>query len=423
MHSVVIDEPYEFVPPYRGRFWAWAFGRFVLPQFLKRTYGIASFDVQGLDILRESIKARHGVILCPNHCRPSDPMLMGLLVRHSACYVYAMASWHIFKESPLQGIIARRMGGFSVYREGIDRQSLDTAIDIVSHAERPLIIFPEGVISRANDRLLTLMDGVSFIARMAAKKRTKQNANQRVVIHPVAVRYKLLGDLETSVSGPLAALEQRTFWKTHEHLPIRQRISQLGQALLAAREIECLGQPQAGSLSCRMARLIDAVLHPQELEWLGIRRSGDVASRVKDLRTAMLPEILQGHLTSEEKKRRWRQLTDSYYLQCLSMYPPEYLDDGVRGVATPERYAETVHRLEEDLTDLVTIRPEWHATIQIGEPIEVDGAARRSRGEADPLMENLRQRMLGLLGVQDWWPPTPVETCADSVDACDSSHQ
>lgn len=416
MHNVIIEEPYEFIPPYRGRFWVWAFRTFYLKRFLRKSYGIHSWSIEGLDRLRSSLKARHGILLCPNHSRPSDPMLMGLIVKETPCCLFAMASWHIFKQSRLEGFIANRVGGFSVYREGLDRQSLDASVEIVSSAERPLVIFPEGVISRCNDRLLSLMDGVAFVARLAAKRRAKVDPRRKVVIHPVSIRYELIGDLDLSVSPVLSRLEQRTFWKTHEHLPLRQRIAQLGQALLAAREIECLGQPQSGSLASRMATLIDAVLHPQEKEWLGQCRAGDVISRVKDLRSAMLPVLLNGSLAEDKRRECWRQLTDSYYLQCLSMYPPNYLDEDVRGPVTRERFAETVHRLEEDMTDFTTVRPEWHVRIQIGDPIEVDPAQKRARGQNDPLMETLRDRMLSLLGVSDWWPPVSV-TSVDSAGA------
>lgn len=409
MHKVIIEEPYRFIPPHRGKLWSWVFRTLLLRRFLRSAYGIAGWEVSGLQHLRESLSAGHGVILCPNHSRPSDPMLMGVLVKETPCYVYAMASWHIFKQSRLEAFIANRIGGFSVYREGLDRQALETAVDIVTTAERPLIVFPEGVISRSNDRLLGLMDGVAFIARAAARKRARQAADRRVVIHPVAIRYRLAGDPEATIGPVLSRLEQRTFWKSHEHLPTRARIAQLGQALLAAREIECLGQPQTGPLFRRMQHLIDSVLHPQEEEWLSRRRYGDVISRVKDLRTAMLPALLQGNLSPEERQRRWRQLTDSYYLQCLSLYPPGYLDDGVCGTVTPERVVETVHRLEEDMTDQVTLRPEWHVHLQVGEPLPVEHSGRQPR-QADPLMLTLRQNMLNLLGVSDWWPPQDVAT-------------
>jgi hypothetical protein len=91
------------------------------------------------------------------------------------------------------------------------------------------------------------------------------------------------------------------------------------------------------------------MLHPIEKQWLDGARVGDVIVRVKDLRSVILADLLKGTLTPEERTSRWRQLTDCYYAQTLSMYPEGYLDSGVRGNLTPERIVETVQRLEEDL--------------------------------------------------------------------------
>ncbi|MCA9064925.1 MAG: 1-acyl-sn-glycerol-3-phosphate acyltransferase [Planctomycetaceae bacterium] len=406
MHNVVIEEPYEFIPPHRGRLLSWAF-RYYLPTLLRKKYGVAEWTIDGLEHLREAIAAGHGIILCPNHCRLSDPMLMGLLCRETPCHVYTMASWHVFKQNPTESFIVRRLGGFSVYREGMDRQALDTSIEIVTSAERPLIIFPEGAVSRGNDRLLPFMDGVSFIARMAAKKRARIRDDARVVVLPVAVRYRLLRSVDEAVHPVLERLEQRTFWKTQQHRTLRERISLLAQALLAAREIECLGQPQSGRLTDRVQQLIDIVLQPQEREWLGAARTGDVVTRVKDLRTAILSRLLKKDVDQAERDRWWRQLTDAYYVQCLSLYPSDYLVHGANGKVTDERIVETVHRLEEDMTDSTTIHPEWRAEFRIGQPMTIDPDQKRSR-DGDTLMNDLRQRMLDLLGVQDWWPPQGV---------------
>ncbi len=143
MHRVVIEEPYKFVPPYRGRWLSWLF-RLWLKPYVRNAYGVVSYSYEGIEHLRESIRQKHGIILCPNHCRDSDPMLIGMLCRKTPTHVYSMASWHIFKQSAIETFVVRRLGGFSIYREGLDRQALDTAVDIVTTAERPLIIFPEG---------------------------------------------------------------------------------------------------------------------------------------------------------------------------------------------------------------------------------------------------------------------------------------
>ena len=77
------------------------------------------------------------------------------------------------------------MGAFSIHREGLDRQAVDEAVNILHKAERPLLIFPEGISTRTNDHLMGFMDGPAFIARTAARRRAKDNLGQ-VVIHPVA---------------------------------------------------------------------------------------------------------------------------------------------------------------------------------------------------------------------------------------------
>ena len=141
MHRVVIEEPYKFVPPYRGRLLSWMF-RLWLKPYLRKAHGVVRCTYEGLDHVRDRLKAGHGILLCPNHSRDSDPMLIGMLCRKIPSHVFSMASWHIFKQSPLEAFIVRRLGGFSIYREGLDRQSLDTAIQIVTNAERPLVIFP-----------------------------------------------------------------------------------------------------------------------------------------------------------------------------------------------------------------------------------------------------------------------------------------
>ena len=109
----------------------------------------------------------------------SDPLVLQALSHRLRQPFFVMASSHLFRGSRLLAFILRRLGAFSVYREGIDRQAVQKAIDILVDAKRPLVIFPEGALSQANERLNALMDGVSFIARTAAKKLERQTGDNR----------------------------------------------------------------------------------------------------------------------------------------------------------------------------------------------------------------------------------------------------
>lgn len=319
-------------------------------------------------------------------------MAMGLLDKELGIYHYTMASWHVFKQDWFSAFMARRLGAFSVYREGMDRQALGCAIDILTNAERPLVIFPEGVISRTNDRLGVLMEGTAVIARAAAKKRAKSDPPGEVVIHPVAIRYMFLGEVVSAVTPVLREIEQRLTWQPQDHRPLIPRIRRIGMALLCLKEVEYLGNTQPGSMYTRIERLIDHLLGPLEEEWLGEVRKGDVVSRVKDLRGAIVADLVDGEIDADERDRRWRQLADCYLAQQLSFYPRDY----IRPDGPPERLLETVERFEEDMTDSARVLGPLKIIIEIGEAIPV--APTRTRGaKVDPLMAELESRLTAML--------------------------
>lgn len=407
MQKVVFDEPYEFVPPYHGKFWSWAVGVY-LPRLVRKRFGINGWTTHGLEHLRESLKAEHGVILCPNHSRGSDPVLIGAITTETPCHAFAMASWHVFKQSWLETFICHRIGGFSVYREGLDRKALDTAVEIVTTGERPLVIFSEGVISAANDRLMPLMDGTAFIARAAAKKRQKQSPDSKVVIHPANFQYQHHGDPEQLLPPVLDRLESRVFWQPQSDLPLLPRIERLRLAIQSAREIQWLGENLTGTPEERIDCLVNSILQRHEEEWIGRKRKGDVIGRVKELRTAILTDMVKGKVDDAERKRRWRHLTDVYYAQCFSLHVAGYLDEDVEPLRFNHRLFETVERLEEELTDQVTNYHDLHVTVRVGEAIEVNPTRQKSP-DGDPVMNQLRTQMLALMGQEDRWPFQPVE--------------
>jgi hypothetical protein len=303
-----------------------------------------------------------------------------------------MASAHLFMQGRLKRFLLRWAGAFSIYREGMDREALKCAIDIVAGARRPLVLFPEGVISRHNDRLNPLMEGTAMIARSAAKQRAAAKTPGKVVVHPVAIRYCFEGNLEATIEPMLEAIEQRLTWQTQRNLPLVDRIVKIGGALLALKEIEFLGAPQPGDLSTRIQGLIDHLLLPIEAVWLKGRREMGVVGRVKALRTALLPDLVAGSLSAGEQEQRWELLAKLYLAQQLAFYPAGYFQP----IPTPERILETVERFEEDLTDQVRTVSPLRAVVEVGEAIEA--STERTRGvDGDPLMNGIQESLEAML--------------------------
>jgi 1-acyl-sn-glycerol-3-phosphate acyltransferase len=394
--TVVSEKQYTFVPPRDSRFWPWFVGTW-LHLYLKRANGIESWEIQGAEKLRASIDAGHGILLVPNHCRMTDPPSLGLLVTQLHQNIYVMASSHIFMESRLQRWLLPRVGAFSVYREGMDRESLKTAVNILATASRPLVIFAEGVVTRTNDRLITLQDGVAFMARTAAKQAAQQNPEKKVVIHPLALRYVFRGDVEKVLAPMLTKIETRLSWLPRDGQPLLARIVSIGHALLALKEIEYFGAAQSGRIPERLQKLMGQVLGPLEAEWIKGQVDSDGVQRVKNLRKAILPDLIAGELDETERARRWKQLFDLEVAQQLYHFPPDYLGSN----PSPERMIETVERYEEALGNASPeVRGPFHLKFQIGDAIPVN-PVRDRRAPSDPLMDQLRASLTSMLGIHD----------------------
>jgi 1-acyl-sn-glycerol-3-phosphate acyltransferase len=359
---------------------------------LKKAEGVVAHEVRGIERLKESMAAGHGILLTPNHPRTADPVSMGFLAQEARCHVYAMASWHLFHQDWLSAWAIRMMGGFSVNREGVDRQAISTAIDLLTQARRPLIIFPEGATSRINDRLQALLDGVAFIARSAAKKRARLSPPGKVVVHPVGIKYFFSGDIHKVADDVLTDIEHRFTWQPQRELPLLSRIGKVGSAILGLKEIEYFGQIQTGRLGERLKGLMDHLLGPIEQEWFGKVQTGHAVPRVRNLRQKILPEMVAGRVDKTERARRWKQLADIYLAQQLSCYPPDYLAQN----PSVERVLEIIEKFEEDLFDVARRHGHLKVVLQIAPAIEV--SPERVRGEpVDPLMTEIERSLQGMI--------------------------
>ena len=134
MQNIVIAKAYRFVPPRFSPFWARLI-QWYLPTHLRNSFGITSWECVGAEHIVSSLNAGSGVLVASNHCRPCDPMVLGLLSREIARPFHVMASWHLFMQNRVLSFVLPRIGGFSVYREGLDRESLKCATRI--SAEKP----------------------------------------------------------------------------------------------------------------------------------------------------------------------------------------------------------------------------------------------------------------------------------------------
>ena len=396
MQNIVILEPYRFVPPYRSRFWSRLLVRVLLRPYLHHFYGLERFECIDGEKLRTSLDDGCGILVISNHIRPCDPMACGYLTRVVRQPMYCMASRHVFENAWIDRVLSRRCGAFSVYREGIDHASLQFAVQSLVEPDRPVIIFAEGSAGRMNDRVQPMLDGSALIARTAARRRAKQQPPGKVVVHPLAFKYFFRGDLVAAVEPVLSGIERQLNWPVHNGSELLPRIRQIGLELLAQQEIKYLGkaQPEQSNPRClhdRLEGLIEAMLAPLEKRY-ATTGGRSVYIRVQQVRTKLLPDLIAGRLTAEEETERHEQLKLLYDAQEMACYPRDYLGQH----PSAERVLETVEKLEENLTDRVTVHRPFDCVMQVGDAIEVS-PHRLRKSTPEKLVESTRDKPLASL--------------------------
>jgi len=384
MQNIVILKPYRFVPPYRNRFWSRLLVRLLMRPYLRRFYGIKRFECIDGEKLRTSLDAGHGILIVSNHVRQCDPMACGYLTRVVRHPMYCMASRHVFENAWIDRVLSRRCGAFSVYREGTDHASLQFAVQSLVEPDRPVVIFAEGSAGRMNDRVQPMLDGSALIARSAARRRAKQNPAGKVVIHPLAFKYFFRGNLRETVAPVLRSIERRLEWPNDDEGDLLARIRRVGSELLRRQEIKYLGKAQREMsrgvcLHARIEPLIESMLSPLEKRYAtGGGRSTYI--RVQQVRTKLLPDLIAGNLTDAETTGRRTELETLYWAQEMACFPRDYLGDN----PTTERILETVERLEENLTDRVTVHRPFDCVMKVGDSIEVPTQRERPAERNEP---------------------------------------
>ncbi|QDT02677.1 Acyltransferase [Rubripirellula lacrimiformis] len=436
--TVVLDRPYQFVPPHRGNAWPSFIQTFrIVDLYLARKEGVVQHECRGLDHWRASKQRGDGILLAPNHCRYADPLVIGWPARQLGSHVFAMASWHLFNVGAFDSFAIRKMGGFSINREGSDRASLEMAIEVLAAAERPLILFPEGTTNRTNDVLKPLLEGVAFIARAAARRRDKECGGQ-LVMHPIAIKYLCVGKINDWAQTQLSQLETHLGWRRPVGASILDRTIRLAEGLLALKEIEYFGTSQTGDLRTRRDRLILHILQQSELR-LGLFPAADTHADGARLGDSVSSDSVKGHLASagpsgltvesfatraefdsdiRSRVRVIRTETVTQYFRCigegaadqlqeryqresraanlaqdLMSYPDCYLD---ADQVTDTRIVETIQRMQETFFGRADVRVPLKAVIQCDEAIVVP-PQRAPRGQTDPIMDQLGSRLTSLV--------------------------
>ena len=360
------DLPYTFRPP-RVKHWlrplALAINRSV---HLQRKYRIESIHGEGFAQVQKLSGDGHSLLLAPNHSDHSDPhVIMELASRHGL-KPFFMGAREIFEVSPLAGWSLQSVGVFSVDRDGPDLSAIKTAITLLERGTEPLVMFPEGEIYHHHRRLDPLHEGVASILLKAA---ARLKDGRKAYLVPVGLRFFHDPAVEATFRDRLSTLEDRIGWTPKPAMPLDDRIVRLAIGVLSLKETEFLGQAGSGGIQDRLTQLCENLLANVEARYPRDARAATPPERVRALRFRIRRRLLD--TDSQPSPAEREILLDDLDRVFSALQAHSYIGDYVTVDPTPDRRAEMIMKLEEDLLGFPSYPVARTARVTAGEPIPV----------------------------------------------------
>ena len=397
MHRLPLaDElPYQFYPPKVSRFWTTVGGP-VIRHLMRKRSRVESIEFQGVEHLRDLIGKGDGILLAPNHCDHGDCPVTFELGRKLGLPFCYMAAYQIF--AGVNRWFLPRLGAFPVDREGSDLRAYKAGVEVLTKAEHPLVVFPEGEIYHMADRLTPLREGAAALAVTAARRLA--DAGKTAWIVPAAIKYRFLDGFDPlpALHELMTDLEARFTWWPDPKKALMERLYAYAGALIALKEMEYFGEARPGPLKDRIAALRTHILDTLDLRHFGKPHADPVPVRVKDLRHACLEALANPDTTPERVHELRGELNDLFVAVQLYSYPGDY----VRQCPTVERVAEILTKFEQDVLGPAMALPRGprRAIMRLGPPINVGERLKvggKPRAIAGSLTNDLESRIQGLL--------------------------
>ncbi|ESA37045.1 acyltransferase [Leptolyngbya sp. Heron Island J] len=325
------------------------------------------------------------VVYVCNHPTMEDGMvLFGLAARAGQLWHYIVAR-ESFKG--LQGRFLQWMNCYSIRRGLGDRASIAQTLSLLKQPHAQVVIFPEGGCSYQNDTVMPFRSGAIQMPLQVIAQLTKKMPDVDLYVVPISLKYRYTEPMTAVIAATLQGLEQELGLVPADPDDFYQRLLAIAAIIITRIETEFgLTSAPEQDWNDRIKRLRHHVIAQCEQQ-LNLESNGaPIRERVYRV---------QALLESEEPKTVAED--DALYWTTVRLLNFDAIYDGyVAADPTPERFLDTLMRLEREVYQIEHIQPKAHrqAIFRVGTPINlkdyVQDFRRDKAGTVNRLTEQLR---------------------------------
>ncbi|MEL7511261.1 MAG: 1-acyl-sn-glycerol-3-phosphate acyltransferase [Cyanobacteria bacterium J06554_3] len=332
------------------------------------------------------------VFVC-NHPTMEDGITLFVLSARLGQLFHYIVAYEAF--AGLMGWFIQRLGCYSIRRGLGDRASISQTLSLLKAPRCRLVIFPEGGCSYQNDTIMPFRPGaiqlpMSVLSQLAKKAESPEKIPDVYVV-PISLKYRYMQPMERVIENTISHLEdalniptqagsQSTGSQSNSNY---QRLRKIAHQVILRIETEA-NLPHEGTLDWnqRIDRLRQIFVRKCESA-LNIQPNVNDPLRERVYRVQALLEDLEttGDLTVQVNATQEARMGEAntispqdVYWNTVRLLNFDAIYDGyVAEAPTPERFLDTLMRLEREVFHLEQARPKAprKACFYIGDPINL----------------------------------------------------
>ena len=351
----------------------------VLQQLYRCGLVVADDDVAKLRAIEEA-----RVVYVCNHPTMEDGMvLFGLAARVGQLWYYIVAR-ESFKG--LQGKFLQWMGCYSIRRGLGDRSSIAQTLSLLKHPQSRVVIFPEGGCSYQNDTVMSFRSGAIQMPLQVMAQLAKKEPDTDLYIVPISLKYRYTEPMTAVIEQTLQGLEQKLDIVPSDLQNFYQRLLAIAALVIDHIETEfgLVSTPEQ-DWNQRISQLRNHVITQCEQQ-LDLQPNGaPIRERVYKI---------QALLEAEESTTAAEY--DALYWTTVRLLNFDAIYDGyVAANPTPERFLDTLMRLEREVYQIEHIQPKAHrqAIFRVGDPINLKHYVNDFRNDKTGTVSRLTEQL------------------------------